>query len=185
MLERWVDEIQKAYDKNRAPETWGTQQVSPFFFGLLRSEGFLAAWNYLVNKERTMGNPSAPPQIKAVANLTASLLLVLGVREMSGRSDEVPGNARKSSFRKIKELWGRALFNMTLGLLFFAQGGTTHMGYLGRDPSEWSEIYVADLTPDEQKIVEREFNPEIDGCQMDTIARIFPEKLKKYSENRT
>jgi len=158
MLEKWIDRLQQAYNTHRAPEMWGTPQVSPGFFDLLRSKGPLAAWEYLADKERRMGDPSARPEIKAVANLVASTLLILGVRGMKDIS-----------------IVGKVAFNITLGLLVFAQGDVSHMGFVGEDSSP----YEADLSEAEQREVERQFDPEVDGCQMDTIARIYPKELRR------
>jgi len=178
MSERLIDRVQKAYNDNRAPETWGTPQVSPVFFDNLRSEGVRGAWKYLVERERTMGDLSAKPKIKAVANIAGSTLLVLGVRQMSSIGDKELHGAEYVPSAKQKV--GDVLFSMTLGLLFFAQdGGSTHMGYLGKDPSEWNQRCRADLTGAEQANVESAFDSSQDGCQMDTIARIYPDKLEE------
>jgi len=178
MSERLVNSVQQAYNNHRAPELWGTLQVSPTFFNRLKGEGLLSAWKYLVEMEQVMGNPYANPELKALANLAGSTLLIMGVRQMSGLSDEELYHAKHVPSTKQKI--GEALFNITLGLLFFAQGGGSyHMGYLGKNPSQWHQAYRANLTRAEQERVEREFDPKLDGCQMDTIARIFPDKLRR------
>ncbi len=179
MLEKYqqiVGKIEEAYNTHRAPELWGTREVSPWFFKRLRTEGFRGAWNYLVDQERTLGDLNARPEVKAMANLVGSTLLVLGAQGLSGVSEEELHEGEYEP--SIRQRVGEAIFNITLGLLFFAQGEVSHMGYLGKDPSQWDQLYEAKLSKKEQQRVEREFDRHIDGCQMDTINRIYPGKLK-------
>jgi len=122
MPERLINKVQQAYNTNRAPELWGTPTVSPDFFDRLRTKGLGNAWNYLIERERALGKSEASPVIKAIANLTGSLLLIFGVRNLSGLSEEELGEANYNPSLRVRI--GEAAFSMTLGLLFFAQGST-------------------------------------------------------------
>ena len=56
--------------------------------------------------------------------------------------------------------------------LLDSKGKVIHKGFVGKYPYTNKPLYTAHLTLAEQKRVEREFNPKIDYCQMDTIYRL-------------
>ena len=175
MIERLINNVQQAYGIHRAPETWGTPEVSPYFFNKLRNKrlirGLLSGWNDLVDRERTLGDLDAKPEIKAFANLLASILLVLGVRKMSGISDEERNEAEY--IPSIRTKAGEFAFSMTLGLLFFAQGSVTYIVGRGED----GETYSAKLNSQQAAKV-ADAVPSVPGCSIDAVAEVCPDKLR-------
>ncbi len=59
---------------------------------------------------------------------------------------------------------------------YFSRKLITMRGYLG-PREEWNQIYQATLTSEEMKYLERQLDPKIDNCLMDTLFRVFPEKI--------
>lgn len=55
-----------------------------------------------------------------------------------------------------------------------------YRGFLGKTPAEWtSRRFEATLTKSEKERAEKAFDPKTDGCIMDTIGRLYPEKVLK------
>lgn len=60
-----------------------------------------------------------------------------------------------------------------------AEKPVTYTGYLGPQ-IQWDQAYIASLTREEAMQVKANFDPQLDNCHMDTLARLFPEKLEPY-----
>lgn len=78
-MRKIIDTLQARYEKYRSFYTWGTPQVSPFFFDRWRDKGLFQALGYLIEREKSLGNPHIHPVIKAGMNLTGCCLLVIGI----------------------------------------------------------------------------------------------------------
>ena len=53
-----------------------------------------------------------------------------------------------------------------------------YTGFIGRTKKDWTQRrYVALITGKEKKLLVERFNPQTDGCIMDTIAREMPERI--------
>jgi hypothetical protein len=78
--------------------------------------------------QKDTGNPNLSPELKTAMNLTGSLLLTLGVRQMAGISElgRLANPYRETLDDQqptLKQRVGEALFNVSMGLLFAAQDG--------------------------------------------------------------
>jgi hypothetical protein len=59
-----INALQRLYNRHRSPTTWGTPEVSPFFFDRWREKGLLQALGYLIEREKDLGRPHIPPVIE-------------------------------------------------------------------------------------------------------------------------
>lgn len=120
LLSKIPDKLQEMYGENRAPELWGTEELSPFFFDMWRESGLMSAFLWLVERQKEIGNPNIPPTVKASMNLAGSYVLALGVR---------PENMDAGYLQLLA-------FGSTLGLLFMAQGETVTSTSFAGDPND-------------------------------------------------
>jgi len=152
------DYLQEKYNAHRAPELWGTEEVSPFFFDTWRERGLWSAFLWLTIKEKEMGNPKLPPALKASINLAGSYALTLGVRP---DNMDTAGN------------WQLFAFGATLGMLMDAQETVTSTGLAG-DPTDSNnnQTVTHTMSGKEYDRIAAQFDPKQDRCLADTIQRL-------------
>jgi len=179
MIEKIINFIENQYDKNRPWETSETPQVSSPFFKTLKKEGPTGAWNFLVEKEKDMGNPNIPPQLKALMNLLGSALLILGGKRMAKARQKTIEIKVESCFNlrkltKYGDYFLRIIGNITLCLLFSSQGG----GYVVEGfVNENGEKLYALLTPYEYKRVQ-DFARYTNISPKKALKYLYPHKIQ-------
>ena len=125
--EQLVRQLQPRYEEHRAFELEGTPALSRDFLTVLKNKGVVSGWRFLVEKQKNIGRPNFPPQLKAVMNLIGSFTLSMGVREKAGISElGMTTNPYRENYGErlsLKQQFFEILFMLTMGMLFTAQDG--------------------------------------------------------------
>lgn len=126
-----VSGLQASYNSHRPLELNGTRELSPFFFTRAHQSGPIAAWTFIVNQQRAIGNPHLAPEVKAALNLAGSIILATGVREVAGISHHgrLVSPYRDNYGKKIplRQRAAEIAFNFALTMLFTVQDGPIDM----------------------------------------------------------
>ncbi len=87
---------------------------TPGVFNCLKSGDYVGAWRFWVERQKTIGDPSLSPEIKTIRNMIGCILLISGVRDWSGVSDEELDEGEYVP--SLRQKLGQAAFEFTLGL---------------------------------------------------------------------
>ncbi|MBV9019925.1 MAG: hypothetical protein JOZ71_04360 [Ktedonobacteraceae bacterium] len=115
--------LQRVYEHNRVPETWGTASVSRPTFDTLRREGFWATARYVTQRLQTTGWPWLSSNEKLTALLAGVTLVTLAntLLKREQRPEMMVRQIRRFSPHAPK--FPVALYTLGATLLVAASGG--------------------------------------------------------------